>query len=178
MQEHDEASSLVPPAPELTSSVDIGLSSITRALQAMSQSSQAHEPTKTGEAKGDSQSPYAMVFVARGDQPSTFNCHFPKIIGAASANLPPKDRIRLVGFSKPSSERLSHCLHVARVSSVAVKRDAPGAGSLWDFVKERVKPIEASWLEGKHNASYIPTKINSMETTIGPKKVRPSLDQK
>ena len=157
--------------------VDVGLSSITRTLQDMSQPSQATDPMKTGDGVPDSQAPYTMVFVARGDQPSTFNCHFPKMIGAASASSPHNERIRLVGFSKPSSDRLSKCLHVARVSSVAVKQNAPGAGPLWDFVKDRVKPIDVSWLEGKHDASYIPTKINSTETTIGPKKVRPSVGQ-
>jgi ribonuclease P/MRP protein subunit POP3 len=120
----------------------------------------------------DTTSPYAMVFVARGDQTSTFNCHFPKMVAASCAKSQVDDRTRLVGFSKPSSERLSRCLNVARVSSVAVRRDAPGTGPLWDFVKQRVKPIEALWLGAETSGSYKGAKINSMETTVGPKKIR------
>lgn len=156
--------------------VDVGLSRITRSLGANTTSS----PTQsTAVAEGSAQaprqdptSPYAMVFVARGDQTSTFNCHFPKMVAASCTKSRVDDRTRLVGFSKPSSERLSRCLNVARVSSIAVRRDAPGTGPLWDFVKQRVQPIEAPWLGAEASDSYKGAKINSTETTVGPKKIR------
>lgn len=152
--------------------IDVGLSSITRSLGATATLELAEASTASGDDARVKDAPYTMVFVARGDQPSTFNCHFPKMVAASCSKVQSDDRTRLVGFSKPSSERLSRCLDVARVSSVAVRRDAPGAGPLWDFVRQRVKPIEASWLESETWSTYKSAKINSMETIIGPKKTR------
>ena len=113
-----------------------------------------------------------MVFVTRGNQASTFNCHFPQMIGAASKHLSSDEQIRLVGFSKPCSERLSTCLGVPRVSSLAIIKDAPGARALHNFVMKTVAPVEASWLNGSADAQYLAPKINAIETTVGPKRVR------
>lgn len=173
-----ETSDLKPPAPELIRMIDVGLNTITKTLTE-STSSKPAEPCVMDKAGApdsgqDVDSPYTMVFVARGDQQSTFNCHFPKMVAASTTHMPPGSRTRLIGFSKTSSERLSKCLNVARVSSVAVRRGAPGAGPLWDFVSQRVKPLEAPWLETEAYDSYKRAKINSMETTVGPKKIRTS----
>lgn len=109
-----------------------------------------------------------MVFVARGDQTAAFNCHFPLMIAASSKEAPAERKSRLVGFSKPCSERLSRCLGVARVSSVAICHDAPGAGALWDAVTAAVGPIQgADWLDGHGPPKYKAAKINAIETTIG-----------
>lgn len=148
--------------------IDVGLNSITRNL--LPSPDRTKSSTASPDGNGDLHGMYTMVFVARGDQQSAFSCQFPKMIGVASANAPLEERTRLIGFSKPSSQRLSKCLHVARLSSVAVRRDAPGAGPLWEFVKQRVKPVDVSWLESNHTALHVPAKIVSKETTIGPKK--------
>ncbi|KAF4953439.1 hypothetical protein FGADI_6003 [Fusarium gaditjirri] len=153
----------VPPMPEIEARIDIGLNSITRNLQLYSR-----QATESMDDEPDRQ--YAMVFVARGDQTSTFNCHFPQMIGAASRKISPERKIRLVGISKPCSERLSSCLGVPRVSSVAICMDAPGAGALQEFVMKKVAPVEASWLDVSSDAQYLTPKINAIETTVGPKR--------
>lgn len=155
----------VPPMPELEASIDVGLNSITRNLQSCSS-----KDTECTEDEPKRQ--YSMVFVARGNQASTFNCHFPQMVGAASKNLPPDSQIRLVGFSKPCSERLSTCLGVPRVSSIAIVKDAPGAGALQEFVMKTVAPVDASWLNAAPSTDYIAPKINAVETTVGPRRAQ------
>ncbi|PFH60692.1 hypothetical protein XA68_10530 [Ophiocordyceps unilateralis] len=152
------ASAPVPPRPELCAKVDVGFNSITRTLQ---------EPSFDARCQ-----PYAMVFVARGNQSSAFNCHFPKMVGVASKDCPPDERTRLVGFSKPCSDRLSSSLGIARVSSVALSRDAPGAAALWDLVRRKVAPVDMAWLEDAMSAEHRVTKIISVDTPMGSKRAR------
>ncbi|RSM04661.1 hypothetical protein CEP52_006671 [Fusarium oligoseptatum] len=158
----------VPPMPEIDASIDVGLNSITRNLQALSQSDEEA-------AQGKPERQYLMIFVARGNQASTFNCHFPQMAAAASKSLPSPDKIRLVGFSNPCSDRLSACLGVPRVSSIAIAKDAPGAGALQEFVLKSVPPAEAAWLDASRDAQHLTTKINAIETTVGPK--RPKMNE-
>lgn len=94
------------------------------------------------------------------------------MIGAASHRLLPDEKIRLVGFSKPCFERLSNSLGIARVSSIAILRGAPGAAALWEFVQKTVEPVDVAWLDSMPLAEYRPVEIRSTETTIGTKRVR------
>ena len=162
--ESDSNDALPPPLPDLAHSVDIGLNSITRNLKAGSSEMIPTEKAPSHNTR------YSMVFVSRGDQSSAFNCHFPSMVCAASKSKPTQEPIRLVGFSKPCSERLSRCLGVARVSSLAIAEGAPGAGALWDLVKQSVDPIDSNWLDQKAEVGFLSTQINAIETTIGPKR--------
>ncbi|KAJ6444693.1 ribonuclease P/MRP protein subunit POP3 [Purpureocillium lavendulum] len=157
-----------PPRPELSAHIDVGFNSITRKLE---ETARARKSTGTDAVNG-AKEPYSMVFVARGNQSPAFNCHFPKMVGAASRGPASAERTRLIGFSKPCSERLSSVLGVARVSSVAVARDAPGAEALWAFVRKIVSPVDISWLDGSTVGAYQPTRIASVETTVGGKKAK------
>ncbi|KOS18905.1 hypothetical protein ESCO_001221 [Escovopsis weberi] len=164
------------PKPELDSSIDVGFNSITRNLQAQASSPASSSPTDAGPDVAAAP-PYSMVFVARGNQSSAFHCHFPHMVGAASQRSPAGEKTRLVGFSRPCSERLSSVLGVPRVSSVAVKRTAPGAQALLAFVEQKVAPVRVSWMgegEGGGTVEYCPTQISSTETTVGAKRVRQS----
>ncbi|RDA91483.1 hypothetical protein CP533_4593 [Ophiocordyceps camponoti-saundersi (nom. inval.)] len=154
----DAASAPVPPPPELFEKVAVGFNSIARTLQDVS--SDARRP------------PYAMVFVARGNQSAAFNCHFPKMVGVTSKDSPPDERTRLVGFSRSCSDRLSSSLGIARVSSVALSRDAPGAAPLWDLVRRKVAPVDMAWLEEAMGVEYRATNIVSIEAAIGSKRAR------
>ncbi|VUC21411.1 unnamed protein product [Clonostachys rosea] len=166
----------IPEAPELGLKVDTGFNVITRNLEAKSRGESQHTENTDGDFDMETNDAiYSMVFVARGDQSSAFNCQFPRMVAAATKDLPSDSRTRLVGFSKSCSERLSKSLHIARVSSVAIKRDAPGCKALWDFVREKVPPVDAAWLGNTQGQiSYLPTRINSIETTVGQKKARKS----
>ncbi|PHH89688.1 hypothetical protein CDD83_5494 [Cordyceps sp. RAO-2017] len=153
-----------PPKPELHAKVDVGFNSITKAL------TRDHD-SEAGCKDARSQS-YSMVFVARGNQSPAFNCHFPKMIGLSSKDCPRDEKTRLVGFSKPCSDRLGFSLGLARVSSVAVARDAPGANALWQFVQRTVAPVGISWLDDMGDARYRATKISSVEAPVGSKKAK------
>ncbi|ETR99113.1 hypothetical protein M419DRAFT_87288 [Trichoderma reesei RUT C-30] len=152
-----------PPVPELSASVDVGFNSITEKLGSLTQPSD-------GTAHSDKR--YSMIFVARGSQSPAFNHHFPQMVAAASRYLPDKEKIRLVGFSKPCSERLGSVLGIPRVSSVAISAHAPGADALFALVQNTVSPVESPWLDEAACATYKPTRIGSVETTIGTKRVK------
>lgn len=156
-----------PLKPELCASIDVGFNSISRKLETFSKTTNG---PNSSDPK-DSAKPYTMVFVSRGNQTSTFNCHFPQMVGAATKNCSLDDKTRLIGFSRPVSDRISNSLGVLRVSSIAITKDAPGAEALWAFVKKAVPPIEVPWICGK-DVHYKTTKINSIETTVGEKRVR------
>ncbi|CAM1502885.1 Fc.00g076610.m01.CDS01 [Cosmosporella sp. VM-42] len=155
----------VPPQPQIATGIDIGFNSITRNLQ----SSAVDGNQKSDDAPSRY---YSMIFVARGNQSATFNCHFPQMVAAASKDLPTERKICLVGISKPCSERLSTCLGLPRVSAVAILKDAADAGALHDFVKKVVSPVDATWLETSRQPPYLTTNIKSIETTIGNKRTR------
>lgn len=169
MQVDDETSQSAskPPKPEICDKIDIGFNSITRRLQEATASNSAH----ISEARSN-KPPYSMVFVSRGDQTAAFNSHFPQMVASASVEAAPNDKIRLVGFSKACSDRLSATLGIARVSSLAVESEAPGAEALLDFVRKNVSPVQVSWLSEAQDGRYRATKINTIETTVGAKRVK------
>jgi ribonuclease P/MRP protein subunit POP3 len=158
---------IIPPGPDLCKYVDVGFNSITKGLESISR-------PKTTEKLEErvSRRRYSMVFVTRGNQSSTFNCHFPKMVAASAKTLGPNDGIKLIGFSKPCSDRLSSCLGIARVSSIAIAEDAPGVEALSKFVNEHVPPVDAAWLDGSQDLRYRVTQIISAETGVGAKKMK------
>ncbi|KAM6483068.1 hypothetical protein HDV62DRAFT_360073 [Trichoderma sp. SZMC 28011] len=168
-----------PPSPELSASVDVGFNLITKNLglhtQAPDESNKSHRDysmifVARGSQSQASHRDYSMIFVARGSQSQAFNQHFPQLVAAASRNLPDKEKIRLVGFSKPCSEKLGSVLGIPRVSSVAVSRHAPGADALFAVVQNLVAPVDSPWLNETPSTTYKPTQIGSVETTIGTKR--------
>ncbi|KAL7784280.1 hypothetical protein V8C43DRAFT_293113 [Trichoderma afarasin] len=150
-----------PPSPELNASVDVGFNSITKNLGL-----NTSPPDESNKSHKD----YSMIFVARGSQSQAFNQHFPQLVAAASRNLPDKEKIRLIGFSKPCSEKLGSVLGIQRVSSVAISRQAPGADALFAVVQNLVIPVDSPWLNETPSTTYKPTQIGSVETTIGTKR--------
>lgn len=165
------------PSPELSTYVDVGLSKISRELQAMSSRDERNPPSeassnlKEKEPKADTR-PYAIVFVARSGQPSTFHSHFPQIVALAAQSQPADKAIRLVGFSKACADRLSAALGIPRVSSVGLRGDAPQAKGLVDFVREHVAPVDVAWLREARAGKFLETKIDAVPTKIGVKKPR------
>ncbi|KAJ4424328.1 RNase P and RNase MRP subunit [Gnomoniopsis sp. IMI 355080] len=162
----------VPPTPAIASSVHVGLSNITRNLQLCAAIPIAAADT---EAKEDGDTtlakPYSIIFVSRSGPPSAFFSHLPQMIAIASKSQQLAEPIRLVGFSKDSEERLSACLGIPRVTSVALRADDTAQlKAVADFVRERVPAIEAPWLEETAKGAYHETKINTMQVPIGKKR--------
>ncbi|KAK4137417.1 hypothetical protein BT67DRAFT_414702 [Trichocladium antarcticum] len=169
---------LVAPVPELAAYVDVGLSRVSRTLQAVSRKDGLNPPPKVATSpQDDSESgpdtrPYSIVFVARSGQTSAFHCHFPQMVALAARSRPADRAVRLVGFSKACEDRLSAALGIPRVSSIGLREDAPLAKGLVDFVHERVAPIEVAWLQEAQSAGFLETKIDAVPTKIGAKRPR------
>ncbi|EAQ90985.1 hypothetical protein CHGG_02920 [Chaetomium globosum CBS 148.51] len=168
----------LPPTPELSAYVDVGLSQISRELQAMSSQDKRNLTSETapsglgGEEHKIDARPYAVVFVARSGQPSTFHSHFPQMVALAAQSQPADKAVRLVGFSKACEDRLSAALGIPRVSSIGLREDAPQAKGLVDFVRHHVARIEVAWLQEARAGKFLETKIDAVPTKIGVKKLR------
>ncbi|KAJ0118458.1 hypothetical protein J7T55_009241 [Diaporthe amygdali] len=161
-----QAQVLVPPPPAVAASVDVGLTDITRNLEVSSPTTQTGAGDHDGHDQG---SPYSIVFVVRSGPPSTFFSHLPQMVAVASRQL--KEPIRLVGFSKSCEEKMSTCLGIPRVSSVALRAgDSGQLKALVDFVRQQVPPVEAPWLEDGGKDVFRETKINTIQAPIGTKR--------
>ncbi|KAJ9131666.1 Rnase p and rnase mrp subunit [Pleurostoma richardsiae] len=162
---------VVPSAPEIAAYVDIGLSRITRNLQDLSSDSSAAPGGNDEDSlPGPATRPYSVIFVARSGQPSAFNNHFPQMVAVSSKCRPEQPPIRLVGFSKACEDRLTACLGIPRVSSIALREDAPQAEALVDFARAHVPPVTVPWLEQSSDGAFRTTKINSVQTIVGEKR--------
>ncbi|KAK4106514.1 hypothetical protein N658DRAFT_439042 [Parathielavia hyrcaniae] len=168
----------VPPVPELAAHVDVGLSAISRALQAMSGKNEPGPPPADAPSKrriSDSRpsaKPYTVVFVARSGQSSAFNGHFPHMVAVAAQSQPADQAVRLVGFSRACEDRLSAALGIPRVSSIALREDVPQATGLVDYVREHVAAIKVPWLQEARSGRFLETKIDAVPTKVGTKKPR------
>ncbi|GAB0133733.1 hypothetical protein EsDP_00002130 [Epichloe bromicola] len=163
-----EATVPKPAKPELVDHIVVGFNAISRGLEMMSSDSE------TIQNRGSSDHSYSMIFVARGNQPAAFNCHFPKMVGVASRKGDSTKNIKLIGLSKPCSNRLAACLGIARVSSLAIKKNAPGVEALWAFINDHVASVDIAWLNNPGSIQYKPTHIAVVETTVGPKRIKTS----
>lgn len=146
--------------------MDVGLTNITRNLASSSAQAQAGA---AGDGDRDQFPPYSVVFVARSGPPSAFFSHFPQMVATASRQL--DEPIRLVGFSKSCEEKLSACLGIPRVSSIALRAgESVQLKALVDFVRKQVAPVEARWMLDDGKTEFRETKVNSIQTPIGTKR--------
>ncbi|KAK3391909.1 hypothetical protein B0T20DRAFT_68462 [Sordaria brevicollis] len=179
----------VPPAPDLAAYVDVGFSAISRNLQDQSAASSVsekkteteahngeHDDNNKGVSSGSSpkKAPYSIIFVARSGQSAAFNCHFPQMVAVASKSQPDEEKMRLVGFSKSCEEKLAKALGIPRVSSVALRADAPQAKGLVDYVRGHVAPVQVAWLQEAGSGKFLETNIEAVPTKIGSKKAKTS----
>jgi ribonuclease P/MRP protein subunit POP3 len=170
-----------PPAPEISSHLLVGLSSITRHLELISSNrivDGSHENSGSSgpivscgsgidvEHDGKIKARHlAAVFVCRSSQPSVLHAHLPQLAATASLRNPNLQPTRLVQLPPGSEDRLSSALGLPRASFVAVMADAPHSKPLLDLVQELVPVIEVPWLEEARKAEYMPVKVNSILTT-------------
>lgn len=170
----------VPPAPELSMYLDIGLSKVSRSLERLSvppapcPTSGDQDQKPVNSSGGPEAAPYAVVFVARSGQSPAFHSHFPQMVAMASISLPAGQSIRLVGFSKACEDRLSSCLGIPRTSCIAIRDNPHVARGIIEFVRDRVPSMEVPWLQEAHNGQFLETKINTYKTPIGAKRAKPS----
>ena len=157
----ESEASVAPPEPPIMAHVDVGFNSISKNLQAFDR------PQEHFGTEAEPRRRYSAVFVARGDQSTAFNSHFPLTVGAATSSMSHADKTRLVGFSRACSERLSMALGIPRVSSLGLVADFSGSIALQELVRRTVPAIDVAWLPDPQVETYRPTKINAIETTVG-----------
>lgn len=93
------------------------------------------------------------------------------MIAVASKYQQLEESIRLVGLSKSCEDKLGACLGIPRVSSLALRVDSTAQSkALIDFVRKRVPPVEAPWLEETAAVKFHETKINTLQVPIGNKR--------
>lgn len=166
----EEADTVVPPPPAVAWCVDVGLSLITRNLQSRADHT---SPTEAAKEKGVTKPPnaYTLIFVVRSGPPSAFFNHLPQMVAVASKSWGFSQPVRLVGFSKSCEERLSACLGIPRVTSLAIRQDdSAQLKALVDFVQKRVPPVRAPWLDEAGLAEFRETKVNTFQAPIGKKR--------
>jgi ribonuclease P/MRP protein subunit POP3 len=165
---------IVPPAPEVGSFVDIGLSTVTRSLQASAArdgtSAQAGDSDVVMSDGARDGQIYSAVFVARAGYPNVLSNHLPQMVAVASASHSSSPPTRLVGLSKACQDRLSDALGIPRVSCIGLREGASNSKALLDYTREHVPVTVGAWLREAHDADYKDTKINTIETTVGTSK--------
>lgn len=158
--------------PAIWNQVDVGFNAINQKLQGLDPDTKSSLP---GEKP---QLPYSMVFVSRGDQSSSFNSHYPRLVAAATRRCQSDRDIRLVGFSASASRKIAARLSLPRVSAIAFHTNTLEFYSLWDLVKRKVSPVSIPWLGEVKELEYRPTNIKHVETSVGAKKTKATSDTK
>ncbi|KAH8890760.1 hypothetical protein GQ53DRAFT_746947 [Thozetella sp. PMI_491] len=166
-----------PPRPAVAAYVDVGLASISRHLEALSSQENSRDTEWDGALPAhelrNTLQPYSVIFVARSGMSPIFHSHFLQMMVAASKAKMLEEPMRLVAFSRPCEERLSAAVGIPRVTSLALRSDAPQSKALVDFVRAHVPAPEILWLEEARTAKHLVTKIESTSTSIGQPKKAP-----
>ncbi|GAP89276.1 putative RNase p and RNase mrp subunit [Rosellinia necatrix] len=162
----------VPPAPGIQPYLDIGLSNVSRCLQkAVTEGLEisSSQDDQNSEQKLASRF-YSVIFVARSGQPNALSSHLPQMVAVACKSHPSQPPTRLVELPKACEGRLCESLGIPRVSCIGICIGAPNSDALVDFAREHVGVITIPWLQEAAQVEYQATKINAVETTIGPRK--------
>ncbi|KAH8758131.1 hypothetical protein BGZ57DRAFT_771579 [Hyaloscypha finlandica] len=165
-----------PPPLEISSFVVVGLNSITRSLETLSQKSKADTAQlpasdDTGDTAKellveDVHRHFSAIFVTQASQPPILRAHLPQLVTTASLANPELPATRLVQLPKGCEARLSEALALPRVSFIGILDGAPHSKSLVDLARECVPVIEIPWLEEAKKSVYLPLKINAIESFV------------
>jgi ribonuclease P/MRP protein subunit POP3 len=162
--------------PELSSHILVGLSSVVRHLELLSQSIHASSLQTRSDcsdtlvikkhSKLKESRHLAAVFVTSFSQPTILHAHLPQLIGMASraqSNLPP---IRLVQLPRGCEQRLCESLGLPRAGFIGLFDDAPYSAPLLAFLMDNVSAIDIDWLKEAQTVEYIPLQVNTVETFV------------
>lgn len=171
-----------PPPPEIQKRLVVGLNSILRHLQSLSQASKSKQPhagavlgtssDPAAEEPGDKDAqpqPFAAIFALSPTpgNPNILTAHLPTMIHTSSLNFPSLPPTRLIPLSQPQALQLKSVLSLARTSHIGILNSAPGAEALIAVIRENVPVIEVRWLDEVKKGEYLETKINAIETYVG-----------
>ena len=169
-----------PPDLELLNYLTIGFNTTNRYLEALAQncapgSLQPATPSLDTDMTGAPVAPIAdlqastlepleAVFVPRSDQPFVMHAHLPMLIKAASLASASSPDIKLVLLPKGAETKLSAALGIPRVGIIGLKKGAPAASPLVEFVKKHIPMVEIPWLAEAEAGVYLPVEINVIPT--------------
>ncbi|ORY59103.1 uncharacterized protein BCR38DRAFT_445632 [Pseudomassariella vexata] len=166
-----EAEPTSPPAPEISTYVDVGLAAITRHLHSMAAGGDKSAPVAASDLEPSAQKTsglyYTAIFLARAGQSSTLTNHLPQMVAVASETHPSRPPTRLVGLSKACQDRLSECIGIPCASCIGLREDAPNSKALIDFIREHVPVIDVPWLKEAQKTAHLETKIETIQTFVG-----------
>ncbi|EPE25004.1 hypothetical protein GLAREA_11585 [Glarea lozoyensis ATCC 20868] len=181
-----------PPAPEISSFLEIGLNVVTRRLEeqiskskddelqgkpsSVLQNSLSHAEGISLAAKRAISSakqthvvtPFVAIFVLRPSQPTVLHAHLPQLIAASSLCTPSLPTPKLVQLPSGCQSRLCEALGLARVNFIGLREGAPNISQLVDLIRTAVPDIKIPWLDEATKAAYLPVKVNAIKTTVGP----------
>ncbi|KAI0539902.1 hypothetical protein GGR58DRAFT_463155 [Xylaria digitata] len=171
-QSNQEAPPPVPPAPELQSYIDIGLSCVSRCLQKTASDGLEAKSQRDGQKPEEISTGrfYSVIFIARSGQPNALSSHLPQMVAVASKSHPSQPPTRLVELPRACEGRLCETLGIPHVSCIGICVGAPNSNALVDFTREHVAATKVPWLQEAVDAGFRTTKINVIETVIGSRK--------
>lgn len=139
-----------PVEPRILEYLTVGLNTTSRHLETEAASSNSGALTtkdKRSKANQASGKHLAVVFLPKPRDNLVYS-HLPLLCYTSSANQEDKAQQTRLVLLDPSSERnLAAAMGLPRAGVVGVFDDAPGAGSLLEYVRENVDPVKIPWLE-------------------------------
>lgn len=158
----------------------VGLSSITRKLEELSQLSKPansvpesvnQEDTsdsKTSDAaltprEKACQSHFSAVFVL-SEYPQILQDHLLRLVATASLAHPTLPGTRLVHLPKGGEAQVCSALGLQRASVIGILDGASHAQHLIDYVTKHVPEVQIRWLEEARKHQYLPVKMKAIET--------------
>jgi len=175
----DELEASTPAPPELAAFIIVGLNSVIRRLEDLSQKSKPTNVStegkdKEGEAErqpsdevdGSKELPQTQHFsvIWASHSPEKLKEHLPQLVATACLARPNLLATRVIQIPKAFDARLCQALGLPRVSCIGLLEDAPHSKPLVDLVRESVPAVEVPWLQEIQKSVYLPVKINAIET--------------
>lgn len=96
----------------------------------------------------------------------------PLLVATASLRSEIDEQIRLINLSCDDGAAISAAVGLPRVSVLGIDVEAPGAGSLIQYVRQQIEPVRVPWMRGSLSASYLPVGVNAEESVVGLKDSR------
>ncbi|RPA87595.1 hypothetical protein BJ508DRAFT_62530 [Ascobolus immersus RN42] len=171
---------IIPDKPEIAPYVTVGLNATTNALEQLTRATAPLALNRNTDRKlnqtnekprnslqlqtGTSEAPLQAVFVCRADgQPSQLHAHLPLMCVMASTS---EHTVFLIQLPKGAEGKLSERLAVPRVGFLGLKKGAPGAEVLYEYIGKHIPAVRRpGWLE--KTGEYIGIKPKALHTIAG-----------
>lgn len=166
-----------PSIPEVSSYVVVGLNSILRRLESLSnlsriRSAKSHElkllegDSNTKVDESTSFKRFLAIFIVSLSQPVIIEELLPQLVATASLASPTYPQTRVVRVPKEYHNQLRQCLGIPSVSIIGILDGAPLSKGLIEFIIEHVPENKLPWIGEAESVQYLPVKINAIENLV------------